>query len=172
MYNVQCTLGYTFNAHVCSSCYADNNYTSSACIKKHPAGGAPMVGDFVSCTSACGFESGLGHCAHGTLGTSIHVVILVPCRQRLKMSVLDVVMLMSRPKVGRIMYASSTQPQPLKWPRVIDRSPLCLYRLSYNKVEYVFSSKKQYIRSNYINQSTDSGHLTCTRSVYHNGKRF
>ena len=44
------------------------------------------------------------------------------------------------------MYASSAQPQPVKWPQLINRNPSCLLLLSYNiRVEYMymFLSKKK-----------------------------
>ena len=49
-----------------------------------------MVRNFDSYT--CGFESGLGHCAYGTLGKSLQFTLssFVLSRQRLKMRVLHI----------------------------------------------------------------------------------
>ena len=41
-------------------------------------------------------------------------------------------MLISRPKVGGAMYASSAQPQPVKGPQLLFHSPSCLSLLLYN----------------------------------------
>ena len=49
-----------------------------------------MVRNFDSYAYACGFESGLGHGAYGTLGKSPHPVVLVLSRQCLEMRVLGV----------------------------------------------------------------------------------
>ena len=37
-------------------------------------------------------------------------------------------------KVGAVMYASSAQPEPVKWLELITSSPSCLSLLSYNTV--------------------------------------
>ena len=42
------------------------------------ARGGLMVRNFDSYAYACGFESGLGHGAYGTLGKSPHPVVLCP----------------------------------------------------------------------------------------------
>ena len=94
------------------------------------ARGGLMVHNFDSYAYACGFESGLGHGAYGTLGKSPHPVVLCPVSPMSEDCVCLV--LMSRPKVGGIMYAPSAQPQPVKWPQLINCSLSCLFLLSYN----------------------------------------
>ena len=87
--------------------------------------------NFDSYAYACGFESGM-HGAlcvrdpwHGLFTLSFFVL----SRQCLKMRV-PLLMLMSRPEVGGTIYASSAQPQDVKWPQLINCSPSCLFNCS------------------------------------------
>ena len=61
----------------------------------------------------------------GPLASLLTLSFFVLSRQCLKMRVLGV-------EVGGIMFASSAQPQPVKWPQLINCSLSCLFLLSYN----------------------------------------
>ena len=66
---------------------------------------------FDSHAYACGLESGLGHCAYGTFGKSLHPVVLCPVWP---MSEDACAWCRCRDLRSAESYASSAQPQPVK----------------------------------------------------------
>ena len=58
------------------------------------------------------------------------------------------------------MYAPSAQPQPVKWPQLINCSLSCLFFFHTIRVEYVFSNKNN--KNNKKQQKKNNTVVTCS----------